>query len=297
MSAAPPDVTSSSSSLLHPSQASFLLSSFSNFLTVAVHSILYHRALYPPESFLVARAYNLPVRQSRHPGVCTWVRDAVAATAQQIRQGTARQICLAVHEPRRLDVLERWIFDVQSFPDSSWGGAEGGPDWPAGGAPPGADLEVLRNLVNREAGPEDDMVNPADVHEALRGALSRLSHAAQGRGALPEGCTFTLGVELRDEAVAPIRHPQLWIPSQTSFPAPAIYKPELGRARAGTATTPIRSVQAGPLFFECWVEQARMDETASTTAAVLLEEAPEMPLTFPSTFESSTGGDATTTTP
>ncbi|CCE31279.1 probable protein MUS-26, involved in DNA repair [Claviceps purpurea 20.1] len=288
MSAALPDVTSSSSSLLHPSQASFLLSSFSNFLTVAVHSILYHRALYPPESFLVARAYNLPVRQSRHPGVCTWVRDAVAATAQQIRQGTARQICLAVHEPRRLDVLERWIFDVQSFPDSSWGGAEGGPDWPAGGAPPGADLEVLRNLVNREAGPEDDMVNPADVHEALRGALSRLSHAAQGRGALPEGCTFTLGVELRDEAVAPIR---------TSFPAPAIYKPELGRARAGTATTPIRSVQAGPLFFECWVEQARMDETASTTAAVLLEEAPEMPLTFPSTFESSTGGDATTTTP
>ncbi|KAG5977648.1 hypothetical protein E4U56_007399 [Claviceps arundinis] len=290
MSAAPPDVSSSSSSLLHPSQASFLLSSFSNFLTVALHSILYHRALYPPESFLVARAYNLPVRQSRHPGVCTWVRDAVAATAQQIRQGTARQICLAVHEPRRLDVLERWIFDVQSFPDSLWGGAEGGPEWLAGGAPPGADLEVLRDLVNREAGPGDDMVNPADVHEALRGALSRLSHTAQSRGALPQGCTFTLGVELRDEAVAPIRHPQLWIPSHTSFPAPA-------RARAGTATTPIRSVQAGPLFFECWVEQARVDEIASTTAAVLLEEAPEMPLTFPSTFESSTGGDATTTTP
>ncbi|KAG6083206.1 hypothetical protein E4U15_002075 [Claviceps sp. LM218 group G6] len=290
MSAALPDVPSSSSSLLHPSQASFLLSSFSNFLTVALHSILYHRALYPPESFLVARAYNLPVRQSRHPGVCTWVRDAVAATAQQIRQGTARQICLAVHEPRRLDVLERWIFDLQSFPDSSWGGAEGGPEWPAGGAPPGADLEVLRDLVNREAGPGDDMVNPADVHEALRGALSRLSHTAQSRGALPERCTFTLGVELRDEAVAPIRHPQLWIPSHTSFPAPA-------RVRAETATTPIRSVQAGPLFFECWVEQARVDETASTTAAVLLEEAPEMPLTFPSTFESSTGGDATTITP
>ncbi|KAG6017233.1 hypothetical protein E4U41_004253, partial [Claviceps citrina] len=61
---------------LVPSQASFLLSSFTNFLTVALHSILYHRALYPPASFLTARAYNLPVHQSRHPAVCAWIRDA-----------------------------------------------------------------------------------------------------------------------------------------------------------------------------------------------------------------------------
>ncbi|KAG6012234.1 hypothetical protein E4U41_005368, partial [Claviceps citrina] len=64
---------------------------------------------------------------------------------------------------------------------------------------------VLHGHVNRDAGPGDDTVNPTDVHEALRGALSRLSHAAQSRSPLPEGCTFSLAVELRDEAPAPIR--------------------------------------------------------------------------------------------
>ncbi|KAG5925361.1 hypothetical protein E4U42_004374, partial [Claviceps africana] len=72
--ASPPQTTASFN--LAPSQASFLLSSLANFLTVAIHSILYHRALYPPASFLTARAYNLAVHQSRHPAVCAWVRDA-----------------------------------------------------------------------------------------------------------------------------------------------------------------------------------------------------------------------------
>lgn len=30
-----------------------------------------------------------------------------------------------------------------------------------------------------------------------------------------------------------------------------------GEDVGGVRTTPIRSVQAGPLFFECWLEEAR----------------------------------------
>jgi len=52
---------------------------FSDFLTVAIHTILYERDIYPRESFLNARKYNYPVKQSRHPKVCKWVLDAVAA--------------------------------------------------------------------------------------------------------------------------------------------------------------------------------------------------------------------------
>ena len=52
---------------------------YSDFLTVAIHTILYERDLYPRESFIKARKYNYPVRQSRHPQVCTWIKDAVAA--------------------------------------------------------------------------------------------------------------------------------------------------------------------------------------------------------------------------
>lgn len=52
---------------------------FSDFLTVAIHTILYERDIYPRTSFLSARKYNLPVKQSRHPKVCQWIQDAVAA--------------------------------------------------------------------------------------------------------------------------------------------------------------------------------------------------------------------------
>ena len=56
-----------------------VVSAFSDFLTVAVHTILYERDIYPRTSFLSARKYNYPVKQSRHPKVCKWIQDAVAA--------------------------------------------------------------------------------------------------------------------------------------------------------------------------------------------------------------------------
>lgn len=164
------------------SQASPLLTSFTTFLTLAIHSLLYHRTLYAPETFLTARAYNLPVRQSRHPGVCTWVTDAVTAVGAQLQRAAVDRVVFVIHAPRSLCVLERWVFDVARFPE--WGSDEGNN---------GGGGEV-----------EEEHVNWTDVNEALRGALYRLAYAAEKMPRLPEGCTFTLAVELRDEASAPI---------------------------------------------------------------------------------------------
>lgn len=36
-----------------------------------------------------------------------------------------------------------------------------------------------------------------------------------------------------------------------------------GQDVGGVRTTPIRSVQAGPLFFECWLEEARAKFTGA----------------------------------
>lgn len=167
-------------------QAGRLLSSFSSFLTVAIHSLLFHRALYPPRSFLTTRAYNLAVHQSRHPGVCAWVTDAVAAVTAQIRTGAARAVVLSIHAPQSMAVLERWVFDLQSFP-ASFGDGDGQVD----------DQGV-------EAADAEGDINWTDVNEGLRGALQRLAYAGEKSPALPENCTFTLAVELRDESEAPI---------------------------------------------------------------------------------------------
>ena len=56
-----------------------VVSAYSDFLTVAIHTILYERNIYPQTSFIKARKYNYPVRQSRHPKLCKWITDAVAS--------------------------------------------------------------------------------------------------------------------------------------------------------------------------------------------------------------------------
>ena len=61
-----------------------LVSTFGSFLTVAIHTILYERSIYAEASFLSARKYNFPVRQNRHPGVCSWINDAVAAVEAEL---------------------------------------------------------------------------------------------------------------------------------------------------------------------------------------------------------------------
>ncbi|CEI68910.1 hypothetical protein FVEN_g11956 [Fusarium venenatum] len=219
-------------------QASHLLSSFTTFLTLTLHTLLYHRGLYPATTFLTARALNLPIHQSRHPGLCTWINDAVSSVAAQLRKGTVRRIAIVMHAAKTFDVLERWVFDVETFP-IGWGDRE----------------ERNYNPALVEGVDEEGGVNWTDVNEALRGALRRISHAAEMMSALPEGSTFTLAVELRDEASAPIGHPQHWIPSQPNLQPPTDTSLTQGSAIGGQNTTPIRSVKAGPLFFECWIEQ------------------------------------------
>ena len=61
-----------------------VVSAYSEFLTVAIHTILYERNIYPQTSFIKARKYNYPVRQSRHPRLCKWIMDAVAAVETEM---------------------------------------------------------------------------------------------------------------------------------------------------------------------------------------------------------------------
>ncbi|CAM1511704.1 Fc.00g092170.m01.CDS01 [Cosmosporella sp. VM-42] len=232
-----------------------LLTSFTTFLTLTLHTLLYHRTLYPRTTFLTARAYNLPVHQSRHPGLCTWISDAVATVSTQLQSGAVRRIAVVMHRAKSLAVLERWVFDVESFPVWGEGRDEQGL----------VDGPGIVGVGEEEE--EVDSVNWTDVNEALRGALRRIAHAAEGMPALPEGSTFTLAVELRDEAPAPIGHPQPWIPSQPNLQPPTAASPNQGSSLGGENTMPLRSVQAGPLFFECWVEQGPPQTQPSTRSS------------------------------
>lgn len=274
-----------------------LLNSFTSFLTVSIHTVLYYRNIYPKQTFLSAKAFNLPVHQSRHPKVCSWINDAVDAVMAQIAKGTVERVAVVIHSPPNASpmkisstqqlgpdsVLERWIFDVSHFPSWPGGievlrnfrGGDGG-DQPRDEEEPGEDEngsgeENLADGGTAAAPAENDpgaaTINWTDVNEQLRGAVQRIAYAGEKMDILPERCTFTVAVELRDEAAAPIGHPQPWIPSQPELQPASQSRQQKGRDVGGASTTPIRAIEAGPLFFECWVEEGHAKEALRSFAS------------------------------
>lgn len=237
------------------SQANHLLVSFTHFLTVAIHNIIFYRSLYPQQTFLTTRAYNLPIHQSRHPKVCTWIQDAVDAVKAQLVLGTVERIVIVIHDAKAR-VMERWMVDVAAFPAFT-----GFKDPQRSRRDEEDDGEGRPERIEEEEG----KVNWTNVDEQLRAALRRMAYTAEKLAPLPEGCSFTVAVELREQGLAPIGYPQHWIPSQPNLQPQSKGRREAGEDMGGAKTMPLRSVEAGPLFFECWVEEGKAKMEAMTT--------------------------------
>jgi mitotic spindle assembly checkpoint protein MAD2B len=248
-----------------------LLTTLSSFLTVSIHTLLYERALYPATTFISARAYNFPVRQNRHPKVCQWINDAVAAVEKEMAAGRVERIGFVIYDigegevenghikgRKDVKVVEKWVFDVGSWPvvqrsdrlvefeDSATDKGKG----KAVETAPADAREEQKNSVR---------VQMVDIEEQVRATIRKLAYTAEKMPPLPEGCTYTVIVELRDEAEPPIGHPQPWVPSE-----PSIQKTrdrETGETTRGSAldgarSIPIRAVESGAFVLETWVEQA-----------------------------------------
>ncbi|AEO60842.1 hypothetical protein MYCTH_2068800 [Thermothelomyces thermophilus ATCC 42464] len=181
-------------------------------------------------------------------------------------------------------VLERWMIDTSRFPawpstsnnnnnnNNNNPGSNGEATGPSA-AETAKGMRDFARVLARDARSEDarerhlapDLANPSfgwpDLDEQLRGALRRMASVAEGMAPLPlEGCTFTVAVELAEEGRAPIGHPQVWIPSEPNLQPKGRGREVAGQDIGGVRTRPIRSVEAGPLFFECWVEESKAKE-------------------------------------
>lgn len=250
-----------------------LCTTLTTFLTVAVHTLLYNRACYPASSFLLARAYNYPVRQSRHPAVCAWISDAIEAVHSELLAGTLSRVALVICNPRTAAPLERFVFDLGRLPFVSQ-----------------ADAQARLVREGEENLPEEENV---DISESLRAVLAKVATINARLGPIPSGCPFTLAIELKDDIDVdpPLGHPQPWIPAQ-----PASQKTKLNHSDAGgeaqtngsrpsrlgkdlidARVIPIRSVDAGELLFEMWAEEglakynaqgAGFDTSAKTDASI-----------------------------
>ena len=214
------------------------LTAFTHFLTAYIHTICHYRHLYPAASFARTRFHNTPVYQSRHPDVCTWIVDAVAAVKEELEKGTVARLAIVIFHPgfspRRpyadpygaspsgeLKILERYMLDVSGFPrlgraqrfmDIAWEKTED--DLRAERERQAAEDEAFaRQLAAEEEAmflgkpkpkrrvgpvPLDELVAP-DLSEQFRAAFIMLTARASQLADLPRGCSFNVSVELRDD--------------------------------------------------------------------------------------------------
>jgi mitotic spindle assembly checkpoint protein MAD2B len=265
------------------------LAAFTHFLTAYVHTLLYLRHLYPLPSFLRTRFHNTPVYQSRHPDVCQWIQDAVAAVRDELLKGTVARIAIVVFHPGydkgsgSVKILERFMLDVSGFPvvtreerfmDIEWekseaekAEAEQQAAEDAAAEAQAAGCKGKGKATQRSKGLDAEV--DVNLSEQFRAAFITLTTRASQLEPLPPGCSFNISMELKDEADVdpPIGHPQKWVPSQPSLQRTgrkgAVLKeremhgrPE-GEDLGGAKVTPIRTVEAGVFRFETWIEEGR----------------------------------------
>ncbi|KAM3069377.1 hypothetical protein ACMFMG_005480 [Clarireedia jacksonii] len=217
-----------------------------NFLTLSIHTILYTRALYPRSTFLLTRAYNFPIPQSRHPSVCAYIASCISAITPHLQKGAISSIAVVVFSASN-ECLERYVFDVGRFP-----------------------VVPKEELFTEFEGPSGAL-RAVDVEEELRAVLRRLSYSAERLEDLPEGCTWSVVMEMKEEADAPIGHPQHFEPSPAELQLPdagkgkrkgkevdtGVSRGRVGRDRGGVKSTAIRAVEVGEFVMEAWIEEAR----------------------------------------
>ncbi|KAH9834372.1 mitotic spindle checkpoint protein [Teratosphaeria destructans] len=209
-----------------------LITTFTDFLTVAIHTILYERKLYPQTSFLSARKFNFAVRQSRHPKVCEWINDAVGAVETELCKGTVDRIAVMIYT-KEAKATERFVFDVSAFP-----------------AVPVAEMDTPLNRTGLN-GEKMTVLPTVDMEEQFRATMTKLTNCGSILKILPDGCTFTVAIELKGDGNAPIGPPHAWMPVQQERRDDGG-----GDGRAISKAVPLRSVAAGEMVFETWIEEA-----------------------------------------
>ena len=234
-----------------------------SFLTVFTHQILYLRHLYPLRSFLSTRAYNFPVRQSRHPSVCAWITSAISAVEDQLSKATVREVSIVIFGVETNEVFERYRLDLRDLPAVVAARGKGG----LGDVPFEREAETLGN-ADEDGSSFSNRINVADLEAQFRGVLSRLNSACSRLKPLPgdQECSFTVTIELKEDADRPVgilekeerkwiaAEPERW-PDDKDFNKGDVENPT--QVTTEDVTLPVRRLEAGEVRMEVWIEESK----------------------------------------
>ncbi|GAO49492.1 hypothetical protein G7K_3641-t1 [Saitoella complicata NRRL Y-17804] len=206
-----------------------ILQTFCDFLTVAIHTILFIRDLYPPELFERARKYNTVVRRSRHPMLNDWIRDVVTSVNEELKKCTVNRVSVIILSADETP-MERFVFDVSSFPN------------------------IPEQEHNIPISSTSATFTQSDLLEQFRATLIRIQQSATTLGKLPEDCTFTVAIELKEHEDKPAQYPDPWIPAQPQQNGVQVNGESV---RTRVTTKPLRNIEIGPIKIDAWIEESR----------------------------------------
>ncbi|KAI9217483.1 DNA-binding protein [Blastocladiella britannica] len=93
---------------------SAVFSALTDYLQAAVHSILFHRGLYPAHLFTDAQQWGVPVKASRSPAVNAYLQSVLNALGTPLSKGMLESVYLLVFDPSAPQVPEeRYVFRVR----------------------------------------------------------------------------------------------------------------------------------------------------------------------------------------
>lgn len=181
------------------------------FIEVAIHTILYVRQIYPADLFVRRKKYETPVYQSRHPGLNEYIAGAVKAIGDELVLGNVEKVVMVIKDKDEV-ALERFIFSIQTM--------------------------IAIESFNKDTSVEGAMATAA-LGQYFRSFMVKLSMIESQLAELPRDGenTFAIILELREgkapSAIPDKDDPPPWLPAVTQHTTPgASEKSELHMVRA-----------------------------------------------------------------
>ena len=84
------------------------------FFSYAVNSILFQRGIYPQEDFETQKKYGLAMLVNKDPKIRDYLKKIVTQVENWLMRGDIQQLVVVITGIESKQVLERWVFDVQT---------------------------------------------------------------------------------------------------------------------------------------------------------------------------------------
>jgi len=86
----------------------------SEFFGYSINSILYQRGIYDPDTFRTEKKYDLKMQVTTDEGLNDYLKRVLAQLEDWLTKGTVKRLVLVIAATETNEVLERWVFDVET---------------------------------------------------------------------------------------------------------------------------------------------------------------------------------------